>query len=171
LAGKTKSQILSLLFADVKSVVEDKQTQDSIWTSWASAGTSEDESVAEGPPAPAPAAAPPPPPAKAPAVVIDEGTCSPRKASLLVQPNQAERLGLVRVGYRLWFATGTVICFNEAKGYGYIAPDDGGEALFVHFTSINRDGPKTLKEGAKVQYEIQTTPKGQRVAVNVQSRN
>jgi CspA family cold shock protein len=57
-------------------------------------------------------------------------------------------------------ATGTVKWFNDAKGYGFIAPDDGGKDLFVHFSSIAGDGFKTLVEGAKVTYEAREGQKG-----------
>ena len=50
-------------------------------------------------------------------------------------------------------ATGTVKWFNDAKGYGFIAPDDGGKDLFVHHSSINGEGYRSLAEGAKVTYE------------------
>jgi CspA family cold shock protein len=49
--------------------------------------------------------------------------------------------------------TGTVKWFNDQKGYGFIAPDDGGEDLFVHHTNIDMDGYRSLQEGQKVQYE------------------
>jgi cold shock protein len=57
-------------------------------------------------------------------------------------------------------ATGTVKWFNESKGYGFITPDEGGEDLFVHFSSIAGDGYKTLVEGAKVEFEPQEGDKG-----------
>ena len=50
-------------------------------------------------------------------------------------------------------ATGTVKWFNDAKGYGFIAPEDGGKDLFVHHSNIAGDGFKSLTEGAKVEYE------------------
>ena len=57
-------------------------------------------------------------------------------------------------------ATGTVKWFNDAKGYGFIAPDDGGKDLFVHHSSINGDGYKSLAEGAKVTFEAREGSKG-----------
>ncbi|MDH0733027.1 cold-shock protein [Pseudomonas sichuanensis] len=55
--------------------------------------------------------------------------------------------------------TGTVKWFNDEKGFGFITPSNGGEDLFVHFSSINAEGFKTLKEGQKVSYVAE---KGQR---------
>ena len=57
-------------------------------------------------------------------------------------------------------ATGTVKWFNDAKGYGFIAPDDGGKDLFVHHSSINADGYRSLAEGSKVTYEPREGSKG-----------
>ena len=51
-------------------------------------------------------------------------------------------------------ATGTVKWFNDAKGFGFITPDEGGEDLFAHFSAIQMNGFKTLKEGQKVSFEI-----------------
>lgn len=58
-------------------------------------------------------------------------------------------------------AIGTVKWFNDAKGFGFITPDDGNKDLFAHFSAIKVDGFKTLKEGQKVNYELQTGPKGE----------
>ena len=63
-------------------------------------------------------------------------------------------------------ATGTVKWFNEAKGYGFITPEDGSKDLFVHFSNIQGDGYKTLNEGAKVEYESRQGQKGPE-AINV----
>ena len=65
-------------------------------------------------------------------------------------------------------ATGTVKWFNDAKGYGFITPDDGGEDLFAHFSAINMSGFKTLKEGQKVSFEVTQGPKGKQ-ASNIQA--
>jgi len=64
-------------------------------------------------------------------------------------------------------ATGTVKWFNNTKGYGFIAPDDGGEDVFVHHSAITMEGYRKLVEGQKVQFEVTTGPKGLQ-AQNVQ---
>ena len=55
---------------------------------------------------------------------------------------------------------GTVKWFNAAKGYGFIAPEDGAEDLFVHFSAINGSGHRNLEEGQKVTFESERGPKG-----------
>ena len=57
-------------------------------------------------------------------------------------------------------ATGTVKWFNDAKGYGFITPDGGGDDLFVHHTGIAGEGFKTLQEGSKVEYQEISGAKG-----------
>lgn len=57
-------------------------------------------------------------------------------------------------------ATGTVKWFNDAKGYGFITPDDGGEDLFAHFSAIKMDGFKTLKQGQRVTFNLKEGEKG-----------
>ena len=57
-------------------------------------------------------------------------------------------------------ATGTVKWFNEAKGFGFISQDNGGDDVFVHFNAIQSSGYKTLSEGQAVTYEIERGPKG-----------
>jgi cold shock protein len=56
--------------------------------------------------------------------------------------------------------TGTVKWFSNDKGYGFITPDDGSNDVFVHFSSIEGDGYRSLEEGAKVEYETEAGPKG-----------
>lgn len=57
-------------------------------------------------------------------------------------------------------ALGTVKWFNDSKGFGFITPDDGSEDLFAHFSAINMNGFKTLKEGQKVSFTVVKGPKG-----------
>ncbi|HTF84547.1 MAG TPA: cold shock domain-containing protein CspD [Cellvibrio sp.] len=62
--------------------------------------------------------------------------------------------------------TGTVKWFNNAKGYGFILSDEGGEDLFAHYSAIQMDGYKTLKAGQVVSFEITKGDKGLH-AVNI----
>ena len=64
-------------------------------------------------------------------------------------------------------ATGTVKWFNDAKGFGFIEPDQGGGDVFAHFSAIQMDGFRTLKQGSKVRYELVAGPKGM-LAQNIQ---
>jgi CspA family cold shock protein len=57
-------------------------------------------------------------------------------------------------------AQGTVKWFNEAKGFGFITPDDGGADLFVHFSAINASGFRTLAENQRVEFEVTRGQKG-----------
>ena len=64
-------------------------------------------------------------------------------------------------------AMGTVKWFNDAKGFGFIEPQEGGDDVFAHFSAIQMDGFRTLKQGGKVSFELVQGPKGQ-LAQNIQ---
>ena len=61
-------------------------------------------------------------------------------------------------------AQGTVKWFNPDKGFGFIAPDDGGADVFVHFSAIQTSGYRTLEENQKVEYNVTQGPKGPQAA-------
>ena len=63
--------------------------------------------------------------------------------------------------------TGTVKWFNDAKGFGFITPDGGGDDLFAHFSEIQAGGFKSLQENQRVSFEITAGPKGKQAA-NIQ---
>ncbi len=64
---------------------------------------------------------------------------------------------------------GTVKFFNSDKGYGFIAPEDGGDDSFVHITAVQAAGMQTLDKDQRVSYEIETGQNGKQAAVNLQS--
>lgn len=61
-------------------------------------------------------------------------------------------------------ANGTVKWFNNAKGFGFIRPEEGGEDIFAHYSTIQMDGYRTLKAGQNVDYELNEGPKGHHAA-------
>lgn len=64
--------------------------------------------------------------------------------------------------------TGTVKFFNSDKGYGFIAPETGGDDAFVHISAVERAGMRTLEKNQKVSYELETDQRGKTSAVNLQ---
>jgi cold shock protein len=65
--------------------------------------------------------------------------------------------------------TGTVKFFNDQKGYGFIAPEDGGADAFVHITAVERAGMHTLQQNQRVNYELEQDRRGKMSAVNIQA--
>ena len=63
---------------------------------------------------------------------------------------------------------GTVKFFNDAKGFGFIQPDNGGKEAFVHISALERSGIATLSEGQKVSYDLETGRDGKVSATNLQ---
>jgi len=60
--------------------------------------------------------------------------------------------------------TGTVKWYDNGKGFGFITPDGGGEALFAHFTEIRETGFKSLKEHQRVSFDVKVGPRGKRAS-------
>lgn len=61
-------------------------------------------------------------------------------------------------------ATGIVKWFNDAKGFGFVTPDDGGDDLFMHYSAINMSGFKSVKEGQKIVFEVTQGAKGKQAS-------
>ena len=62
---------------------------------------------------------------------------------------------------------GTVKFFNEQRGYGFIQPDEGGNDAFVHITAVERAGMRSLREGQRVNFELEQDRRGKMAAVNL----
>ena len=62
---------------------------------------------------------------------------------------------------------GTVKFFNEQRGYGFIQPDEGGNDAFVHITAVERAGMRSLREGQRVNFELEEDRRGKMAAVNL----
>ena len=65
--------------------------------------------------------------------------------------------------------TGTVKFFNESKGYGFIAPDGGGNDAFVHISAVERAGMNSLRENQRISYDVEEDQRGKMAAVNLKS--
>jgi CspA family cold shock protein len=65
--------------------------------------------------------------------------------------------------------TGTVKFFNESKGYGFIAPDGGGNDAFVHMTAVERAGMRSLRENQRISYDLEQDNRGKMSAVNLKN--
>jgi CspA family cold shock protein len=63
--------------------------------------------------------------------------------------------------------TGVVKFFNESKGYGFIAPDEGGNDAFVHISAVERSGMRTLRENQRVGYDLEEDRRGKMAATNL----
>ena len=64
---------------------------------------------------------------------------------------------------------GTVKFFNETKGYGFISPDEGGQDAFVHISSVERSGMRSLRENQRISYDLEQDRRGKMAAVNLKS--
>ncbi len=64
---------------------------------------------------------------------------------------------------------GTVKFFNETKGYGFIAPEDGGNDAFVHISAVERAGMRTLQQDQRISYDLEEDRRGKMAAVNIQA--
>lgn len=65
--------------------------------------------------------------------------------------------------------TGTVKFFNEAKGFGFIQPEDGGQDAFVHISAVERSGMRGLNEGQRITYDLEEDRRGKMAAANLRA--
>lgn len=138
LAGKTRTQILKLLFPDVKSVIEDKEAQDSIWQTWTGEEESDVETSTTAPQKPATPEKP---------VTATPPANAPEEAPTKDCPI---RVGGARIGI--------VKSFDREKGYGFITSAEDGQDVFVHYSNIVSDGPKILVQGQTVEFILCISP-------------
>jgi CspA family cold shock protein len=91
---------------------------------------------------------------------------APRALCKLAAPTAAPRAGAAIATIEVIRAMqyGTVKWFNDAKGFGFIAPEDGSADVFVHYSAISSKGFRSLQEGQRVSYEVQQGPKGAQAA-------
>lgn len=105
-----------------------------------------------------------------PANVACDGISLPRGGFFLSRAISSASTGRrVRFERKIIMPIGTVKFFNDAKGFGFIAPEDGGEDSFVHISAVERAGMSTLQKEQRVQYEIENDRRGRPSAVNLQS--
>ena len=88
---------------------------------------------------------------------------------LFASPGTGGPIGGLTEKKELIMPTGTVKFFNEQKGYGFIAPEGGGEDAFVHISAVERAGMTTLQKEQRVSYELERDQRGKTSAVNIQS--
>jgi CspA family cold shock protein len=62
---------------------------------------------------------------------------------------------------------GVVKWFNPTKGFGFVAPDDGGKDVFVHISAVQKAGMRTLTQGQKIQFDMESQKDGRQAAVNL----
>ena len=98
--------------------------------------------------------------------VIAKWTCANDggKVTCICEGSEADCKSTVAKPSMLKGATGIVKWFNDAKGFGFVTPDDGGADLFVHFSAIVSSGFKTLAENQRVTFDVVTGPKGNQAA-------
>jgi CspA family cold shock protein len=84
-------------------------------------------------------------------------------------PNCADPRGSLSLHEGTTMVTGTVKFFNVDKGYGFIAPEDGGDDAFVHITAVERAGMRSLEKDQRVSYELENDKRGKLSAVNLQA--